>query len=51
MARVYGLGDRARNPPPRSYRLQSAFFSNADTTVVMQSDNIAPYLWNIEPTE
>ena len=34
-----------------SYRLQSAFFSDAETAVVMQSDNIAPYLWNIEPTE
>ncbi|BCW77912.1 ABC transporter substrate-binding protein [Arthrobacter sp. NicSoilB11] len=32
-----------------SYRLQSAFFSDADTKVVMQKDNIAPYLWNIEP--
>ncbi|WP_284990101.1 ABC transporter substrate-binding protein [Arthrobacter sp. efr-133-TYG-120] len=32
-----------------SYRLQSAFFSDADTKVVMQDDNIAPYLWNIEP--
>jgi peptide/nickel transport system substrate-binding protein len=32
-----------------SYRLQSAFFTNATTQVVMQSDNIAPYLWNIQP--
>ncbi|WJL96953.1 ABC transporter substrate-binding protein [Microbacterium sp. ET2] len=32
-----------------SYRVQSAFFSDADTQVVMQSDNIAPYLWNIQP--
>lgn len=34
-----------------SYRLQSAFFSDESTTVVMQADNIAPYLWNIEPAE
>ena len=31
------------------YRGQSAFFSNASTQVVMQKDNIAPYLWNIQP--
>lgn len=33
-----------------SYRLQSAFFSDSDTDVVLQSDNIAPYLWNIQPS-
>jgi peptide/nickel transport system substrate-binding protein len=33
-----------------SYRLQSAFFSDSDTDVVLQSDNIAPYLWNIRPS-
>lgn len=34
-----------------SYRLQSAFFSDSSTDVVMQPDNIAPYLWNIQPKQ
>lgn len=31
------------------YRPYSAFLTNADTDVVLQSDNAVPYLWNIKP--
>ncbi|MGQ2914274.1 ABC transporter substrate-binding protein [Microbacterium aurantiacum] len=33
------------------FRNQSAFLTNADTVVEMQSDNAVPYLWNITPAQ
>lgn len=32
-----------------SHRLESAFFTDADTQVELQVDNAYPYLWNIQP--